>query len=125
MRTLTLSFCAATALLCGQPALAANDPAPATSLASPRFGTWGFDLAGRDTAVRPGQDFFRYADGTWLDRTEIPADRSNYGMFHKLRELSDARVRDLIETSAAHPATHDQQLIAAFYNAFMDEARVE
>jgi putative endopeptidase len=124
MKAWTLSLCAAAALLSAAPALAADAPAN-TSLQSPKYGAWGFDFDGRDAAVSPGQDFFRYADGGWLDRTEIPADRSNYGVSHRLRELSDARVRDLIETSAANPATHDQQLIAAFYKSFMDEARVE
>ena len=39
-----------------------------------KYGAWGFDLAGMDTATKPGDDFFRYANGTWLDKTQIPSD---------------------------------------------------
>ena len=39
----------------------------------------GLDLAGMNKAVKPGDDFFRYANGTWLDKTEIPADRASWG----------------------------------------------
>ena len=41
----------------------------------PQYGAWGFDAAGEDTSVKPGDDFFRYANGAWLDRTQIPADK--------------------------------------------------
>jgi hypothetical protein len=39
-------------------------PAPA---ASAQIGAWGLDLTARDTSVRPGDDFYRYADGLWID----------------------------------------------------------
>ena len=48
---------------------------------APRFGTWGFDMAGRDTSVHPGDDFFRFANGAFMDALEIPADRTRYGSF--------------------------------------------
>ena len=65
---------------------------------APRYGTWGFDTAGMDRSVLPGDDFNRYANGLALDRTVIPADRSNYGIsFGLLRELSDNRVRALVD----------------------------
>ena len=56
---------------------------------APRFGTWGFDMAGRDTSVAPGDDFNRFANGLFLDALEIPADRSRYGAFDMLAELSE------------------------------------
>ncbi|MDO1560167.1 M13-type metalloendopeptidase [Brevundimonas sp. 2R-24] len=103
------------------PAQTAADP-----LASPQFGEWGLDLTGMNTSIRPGDDFFQWANGGWLERTEIPADRSRWGNFHVLRALSDARVRDIIETSASsqNPSA-DQRLIGSFYRSFMDEARLE
>lgn len=54
-----------------------------------------------DRSVRPGQDFFRYVSGTWADTTQIPADQSSYGSFLMLRELSEARLRTLVESYPA------------------------
>src|SRR3546814_5925957 len=50
-------------------------PADAASLAPLQFGSWGVDLSARDTSVRPGDDFDRYANGTWFRTTEIPGDQ--------------------------------------------------
>src|SRR5688572_5584051 len=116
------SICAAA---CGALLLSAlAGTAVAGPLDSPRFGAWGFDATGQDLSVRPGDDFFAYANGAWVRKTEIPADRSNYGNFFALRELSDARVRDLIEHAAPTGGSHDERLIGAYYRSFMDEARI-
>jgi putative endopeptidase len=105
---------------------AATGVATATSLASPRYGTWGFDLSGMDTAVKPGDDFFRYANGKWADRTQIPPDRTRYGNFDRLAELSEARVRAILEDAAAGKVQDpDAAKIAAAYASFMDEALAE
>ena len=53
---------------------AVSSAAETTSTAARRFGTWGVDLAGMDTTVRPGDDFFRYVNGTWLDTAVIASD---------------------------------------------------
>ncbi|PJK04016.1 peptidase M13 [Lysobacteraceae bacterium NML71-0210] len=96
-------------------------------IAAQRFGTWGFDVDGMNRAVKPGEDFFEYASGNWAKNTAIPADRSNYGVFHILRDLSEARVRKLVEAyPQGNPATDgDAAKIAAIYRGFMDEAAVE
>ena len=95
---------------------------------APSFGTWGFDLAGRDASVHPGDDFFRFANGAFMDALEIPADRTRYGAFDMLRELSDNRMRALVEEFAAaeglDPASDDAK-VAALYRSFMDQARVD
>ena len=70
---------------------AAPPPAP-----KPELGTFGFDTAGMDTSVLPGDNFYQYANGTWAKNTPIPADKSNYGMFTKLDDLSQR----------AHPRDH-------------------
>ncbi|MGY0504106.1 M13 family metallopeptidase [Luteimonas sp. e5] len=97
------------------------------AVAAPRFGEWGVDLAGMDRNVKPGEDFFEYANGAWARNTPIPADRSNFGVFHGLRDLSEARLRDLVEGYApGNPASDgDAAKIAALYRGFMDEATVE
>ena len=64
--------------------VAADTPAagPATmSLESPRYGAWGFDIAGMDRSARPGDDFYKFASGTWDANTAIPRDRTRYGNF--------------------------------------------
>lgn len=94
---------------------------------SPEIGPWGFDLDGANRAVDPGVDFFEFANGRWDASTEIPGDRSNWGVFYELRERSAARVRDLIDGYAEkrQPAGSDRAKIAALYASFNDEARVE
>ena len=95
---------------------------------APRYGTWGFDLNGRDTSVRPGDSFMRYANGAALDRMQIPSDRTSYGSFALLRELSDNRVKVMIDALVARtdlvPGS-DEQKIADAYRSYMDEARLE
>jgi len=96
------------------------------SLAAPKYGTWGFDLAGMDRSVKPGDDFFKFANGAWAERTEIPADRIRYGNFDKLRELSQARVHAILDEAAAGKlADPDAAKIGAAYAAYMDEALAE
>ncbi len=125
MRNLLLSA-AVVALVAGAgfTATAADD---AANVAAPmRSGAWGFDLAGRDTSVAPGTDFYRYANGTYLKTLVIPADRTRYGAFDALAALSEQRTRVVMETAAANTkATGDQAKVGAFYRAFMDEARAE
>ncbi len=105
---------------------AAAAAAAQTSLESPRYGTWGFDLTGMDTSVKPGDDFYKFANGTWDAKTEIPSDRTRYGNFDKLAELSEARTKAIIEGAAADKAaTGEKAKIGAAYRAFMDEAAVE
>lgn len=95
---------------------------------APRYGTWGFDLNGRDTSVKPGDDFFRYANGAAFDKLVIPSDRTSYGSFALLRELSDNRMKELVTGLAARtdltPGS-DEAKIADAYRAYMDEARIE
>ncbi|MDI1327838.1 MAG: peptidase M13 [Brevundimonas sp.] len=95
---------------------------------APKYGTWGFDLNGRDTSVSPGDSFMRHANGAALDRMQIPSDRTSYGSFALLRELSDNRVKAMIEGLTARTdltAGSDEQKIADAYRSYMDEARIE
>jgi len=95
---------------------------------APKYGTWGFDLAGRDTTVNPGDSFMRYANGAAIDRMQIPSDRTSYGSFNLLRELSDNRVKEMIDELAARTdlaAGSDERKIADAYRSYMDEDRIE
>ena len=112
-----------------QPA-AAQAPSARASAASPskpQLGTWGYDAAGMDRSVKPGDDFYNYANGLWVKNTPIPEDRSSWGGFGILRDLSDTRTRAIIEAAAARknaPGTVGQK-VGDFYGSFMDEAAIE
>ena len=95
-------------------------PPVARDATKPQIGDFGFDMAGRDTSVTPGTDFFDYANGGWVKATAIPADRSSYGMFHVLQDLSLARTRTILD--AATVKRGDK--VGDFYASFMDEAAV-
>ncbi|MDB5431522.1 MAG: putative metalloendopeptidase [Caulobacter sp.] len=118
--------------LCQTQALFVNDntgggaPTP-VSLDAPRFGTWGFDLAGMDRSVNPGDNFYDFANGNWDKVTEIPSDRTRFGNFDKLTVLSEARTRAIIEEAMAgkNPSDPDAVRVGTAYASFMDEARVE
>lgn len=87
------------------------------------IGTWGFDLEGVDAAVDPGDDFYRYAGGTWMANYEIPADRSRYGSFDILRERSEDQVRAIVEDLASREAGEEgsvEQQIGDLYQSWMD-----
>ncbi len=87
----------------------------------------GVDLAGMDKSVKPGDDFFRYANGAWLKTAEIPQDRSSYGLDAKLAEEANLRTRSLLEDASkgSAPAGSDERKIGDYYAAYMDEAAIE
>ena len=73
--------------------------------AGPELGSFGIDLSHQNPDIRPGDDFFRYANGKWLDSFELPASRSNFGSFTVLSDRSDQRVRTIIDDlSSREPA---------------------
>lgn len=90
-----------------------------------QIGAWGLDLTTHDTTVKPGDDFFRYADGHWLDTHEIPADRSRWGSFDALDEDAQKKVHALIAVlPAGAPSGSLQQKVGDFYRAYMDIAAI-
>jgi len=94
---------------------------------SASIGEWGFDIEGMDQSVQPGDDFFRYANGTWLDSTEIPADRSNWGMFTVLAVEAEEQVQEIIlDLAATNPeAGSIEQKVGDLYASWMDTETVE
>ena len=147
MKTLLMSAAAAAALILGALPAAAQDRAcldafcldevmftaadsssgaGSVSLESPRYGAWGFDISGMDRSVKPGDDFFNWASGSWFKTMEIPADRTRFGNFDALAILSEARTNAIIEDAVAGRVQDvDAAKISAAYKAFMDEARIE
>jgi putative endopeptidase len=130
MLRLKLMACAAgAALLCAAGAVQAQTAPPIVEIPATdqaEIGTFGFDAEGMDTSIRPGDDFNRYASGTYLANTPIPADKTSFGVFDVLYDRSQDNLKALIEESAANPSSSPEAArIGAFYGSFMDEATVE
>jgi len=100
--------------------------APAAALAQDaQIHPWGFDLEGRNLTVRPGDDFNAYANGTYLDKAVIPADKTRFGPFDGLYETAQSQLKAIIEAAAANPDTDNAKKVGALYASFMDEAGLE
>ena len=128
MLRLRLMACAAGAVLTLAATTATAQTAPPIveipASTTPQIGTFGLDTAGMDTTVKPGDDFNRYAGGTYLRNTPIPGDKTSYGAFDMLFDNSQEALRGLIEDSASNPSTPEARQVGAFYASFMDEATV-
>ena len=103
-----------------------TESAPVVASQPAQLGTFGVSLDNMDTTVDPGDNFFEYVNGTWLENTEIPADRSRYGAFNMLSDRAEERVREIIEDAASkdNPSA-DEKRIADFYNAYLDTDGIE
>jgi len=111
-------------MLAAVPATAKEKAAPATATeasAKPEIGDFGFDLTGMDKSVQPGDDFYTYANGTWAKNTQIPADKSNYGMFTALADLSQKRTREILDVAKGDP----NSMIGRAYSSYLDAPAVE
>ncbi|MDG2249641.1 MAG: M13 family metallopeptidase [Gammaproteobacteria bacterium] len=97
-------------------------PAASLETESPELGSFGIDLSHQDPNTRAGDDFFRYANGKWLDTFELPASRSNYGSFTVLGDRSDQRVREIIDDlTNIEPADDSiEQKISDYYLSYMN-----
>ena len=101
-------------------------PAPQQAAAKQHDAS-GVDLAGIDKAVKPGDDFDGYANGTWKKTAQIPADRASTGIFLKVFEKAEQRNAELIRDASKNnpkPGSNERK-IADYYAAFMDEAAIE
>src|SRR5580700_12226332 len=107
-------------------ALLALAPLTAYSQAAPAPETHGIVVADMDRSVKPGDDFYRYANGGWVKRTEIPPDRGRIGVFSTLGDLSNERTQGLVEEAVkANAATgSNTRKIADLYSSYMDEAGI-
>jgi putative endopeptidase len=93
-----------------------------TETAAPRP---AIDFSTFDRSIRIQDDLFRHVNGTWLDTTQIPADKPVTGAFMELRDQAEAAVRDIITTIESGEPGSDEARIADLYASFMDEEAVE
>jgi putative endopeptidase len=86
----------------------------------------GLDKAYMDETLSPGDDFYRYVNGMWLQNTVLPADKSNYGSFTVLADDAELNLRSIIEEAAAEDASigSDSQKVGDFFDSFMNEELV-
>ena len=127
---LALTACAPSNVKEAAPAPGAAPAAVAPAAPPPpkaAIGEFGLDLTAAKPEVKAGDDFFAHANGKWYDSFVIPEDRASYGIFTTLDEISQQRVRDIIEQAAAsNPAAGTpEQKIGDYYASFMDEAGIE
>ena len=130
VRVVVLALASTALVACATQAPPPPPPAPIAEAAPapeappaprPQYGTFGFDSAGMDRNVAPGDNFYLFANGTWAKNTPIPPDKSNFGMFTVLDDLSRERTKGLIDEQAHDPNSK----IGAAYTTFMDEAAIE
>ncbi|HTS38615.1 MAG TPA: M13 family metallopeptidase [Candidatus Solibacter sp.] len=117
---LILRFACYACVAAGVAALSAEQPAFAQEV-------HGVAVSHMDRAVKPGDDFYHYANGDWLKRTEIPPDRADVDVWSKLSDQANNRLSDLIAELAKSnaPAGSSARKIADLYNSYLDEAGIE
>src|SRR5215470_5895284 len=95
---------------------------------NPYAGRLGIDVSGMDHSARPQDDFFRYVNGAWADKAEIPPDKSRYGSFVMLGDESEKALKEIVEEAASQkdaPHASDGQKVGDLYRSFMDTDRIE
>jgi putative endopeptidase len=108
-------------------ALAVAVPIVAAPVAKTVYGDFGVDLSARDPAVKPGDDFWAYANGGWDKATPIPADKASTGPFVLLRDNAEENVRTILNDMAANPTKYGAtgQQVGDFYASWMDAPGIE
>jgi len=94
----------------------------------PTVKSLGIDVSGMDRSIRPQDDFFRFVNGAWSDKTEIPADMSSYGSFAALREKSEEALKKIVEEAAAQKNASggsNAQKVGDLYSSFMDTSSID
>jgi len=86
-----------------------------------------FDKSGMDTTVKPGDNFFLYANGKWLKNTTIPTSETSWGTFNTLRDINEAHIHEILDYAAAHDDTANSinQKVGDLYKSGMDTAAIE
>ncbi|MCC7009719.1 MAG: M13 family metallopeptidase [Acidobacteria bacterium] len=90
------------------------------------IGEFGLDLTAQDPSVAPGDDFYRYANGKWIDASQVPPDRTRWGAFDQLSVRAEEQVRAIIDALPADaPAGSAQRKVGDYYRAYLDAAAID
>lgn len=97
-------------------------PLEVEKVATPaELGSFGIELDARDLSVKPGDNFFQYAGGTWYKNFEMPSDKTRFGAFDKLAERSEVQIKAIVEEiTDLKELSPEQQLVNDFYVAYMN-----
>lgn len=126
-----MKYTAIAALVAASLGLAACNPAPKQEgAAAPaveantgkaELGSFGVDLSARNETVKPGDDFFMYASGTWYENYQLPPDKTRYGAFGALADRSEEQVKAIVDDIMQKSGLNaEETLIKDFYTAYMD-----
>lgn len=87
----------------------------------------GIVVSSIDRSIKPGDDFYHFANGEWIQHAQIPPDRAALDVWSKLGDLSNERMQDLIKeiASSSEPAGSGLRKVADLYNSYMDEGGIE
>jgi putative endopeptidase len=108
------------------PSVTAPTPPPSKPTQHVSLVDVGLDASKLDRTADPCQDFYRYACGAWLDRTEIPKDKAQYGTFNTIYDRNELLLREILEAAAEEPGSDPVlQKLGAFYGSCMDEPAIE
>jgi putative endopeptidase len=121
------------AIACGLMLAACSRPSPPpvanetpAAPAKAAIGKWGFDIEGMDATTRPGDDFYQYANGTWMKTNTIPPDLTTWGAFTKLAVDTEAQVHELLESVPANAAPGSaEQKVHDYYRSYLDVDAIE
>lgn len=97
----------------------------AQPVGKPHYGTWGVDATSMDKTIKPGDDFFGYAEGHWLKSVQIKPDKTGAGYNYELPDLSEQAEREIVNEATLHPHTPNETKIANLYKAWMDTKAIE
>src|SRR6266702_5904349 len=113
---ITLVVCSFAAVVAAPQGQTEQDPPP-------------LDANSRDSSVKPGDDFFNYANGTWIKRTEIPPEYSRWGAFNELIERNSDALHTIAEKASKTPVdpklSPETQKVGDYYASGMDEKMIE
>src|SRR5579883_43689 len=106
-------------------ALGSDVPQSASTLFAPKIPR--FSISYMDTSVQPGDDFYRYADGSWVKNNPVPPDKSRWGGFAELQERNWFLIHQILDEtlSGENPANSPADKVAKFFRSAMDTNRLE
>jgi len=110
---------------CSQPDTSAEQKTAPAAQMEPKgeaeLGSFGVELSARDESIKPGDDFFMYASGTWYENYELPADKTRFGAFTALADRSEEQVKSIIDGLVEKENLNaDEKLVRDFFVSFMD-----
>jgi putative endopeptidase len=123
---LTVTACSSPSNSTEAPMAASAATATPTAPQAAKIGAWGVNLQERDLSVKPGDDFYRYAIGGWLDSNQIPADRTSWSTFVVLADEAERQLKAIVDALPANaPPGSNEQKVGDMYRAYLDTDAIE